>query len=416
VGSPVFCPVCGLATQRLAPGPNGRPLAACPWCGCLERHRLLTVLARGMGGSLVGGRVLEIAPSPFTTSLLRDLGPSQLISADFDPAADGRAVDVQASLTALPFPDATFDFVLCLHVLEHIPDDRAAMAELARVLAPTGVCLLQVPWSVGRPTDEDSEPVDAAERVRRFGRVDHVRQYGGATLDERLGEAGLDVYRFATADVFGPDVIRSLGLMGGEVNWVVRPVAGRDLAELDEAGRGSAELEKAGRSLPEVVAGWLTPVVGPDGNRLPDLLPPLIAASERAVAGERAAVDAERVTAEAHDAALDAQNSADRAAADAAHQSARAAELADRLDELRARLTEQSAAARRAAAATAEDLAAVRAVERAARRDAALWERRYTVLRNRLPIRVAARVGVPLRAAVQAARAAAAGQSSRGRD
>ncbi len=36
----------------------------------------------------------------------------------------------------LPFPDATFDRVICAEVLEHVPDDRRAMAEIARVLKP----------------------------------------------------------------------------------------------------------------------------------------------------------------------------------------------------------------------------------------------------------------------------------------
>ena len=45
---------------------------------------------------------------------------------------------VQGDALHLPFPDATFDRVICSEVLEHIPDDVAAMAELARVLRPGG--------------------------------------------------------------------------------------------------------------------------------------------------------------------------------------------------------------------------------------------------------------------------------------
>ena len=37
-------------------------------------------------------------------------------------------------ITAIPHPDDSFDAILCIHVLEHVPDDRAAMRELARVL------------------------------------------------------------------------------------------------------------------------------------------------------------------------------------------------------------------------------------------------------------------------------------------
>jgi 2-polyprenyl-3-methyl-5-hydroxy-6-metoxy-1,4-benzoquinol methylase len=51
------------------------------------------------------------------------------------------------SLTALPFPPASFDRALCLDVLEHVPpaEQRAALGELARVLRPGGELLLSVP-------------------------------------------------------------------------------------------------------------------------------------------------------------------------------------------------------------------------------------------------------------------------------
>lgn len=267
VAAPVFCPICGLATERLAPGPGGRPLAACPWCGSLERHRLLTVLLGGMAADLAGGRFLEVAPSPFTTGLLSRLGPSRLVTCDVDPSADGRSVDVRASLTRLPFRDGVFDLVVCLHVLEHVRDDRSAVSELARVLAGTGYGVVQVPWEAGKPTDEHPEPVSEAERIARFTRADHVRQYGGTTLEERLAAAGLEVARFASADLFGPDVVRTLGLAPAEMTWLVRPAR-------PDGG-------PVRRSLRDQVRRWLAGVAGPDGNHLPDLLAPLVAASDR---------------------------------------------------------------------------------------------------------------------------------------
>lgn len=51
------------------------------------------------------------------------------------------------SLTALPFPDATFDRALCLDVLEHLTFDEQprALAELFRVLKPGGALLVSIP-------------------------------------------------------------------------------------------------------------------------------------------------------------------------------------------------------------------------------------------------------------------------------
>ena len=53
----------------------------------------------------------------------------------------------QGSLTALPFPDGSFDRALCLDVLEHLhyEDQPRALAELFRVLRPGGELLVSIP-------------------------------------------------------------------------------------------------------------------------------------------------------------------------------------------------------------------------------------------------------------------------------
>lgn len=58
---------------------------------------------------------------------------------------DPRHRDEQASLIALPFDTGSFDGCLCSEVLEHIPDDGKAVAELARCLKPGAALLLSVP-------------------------------------------------------------------------------------------------------------------------------------------------------------------------------------------------------------------------------------------------------------------------------
>jgi ubiquinone/menaquinone biosynthesis C-methylase UbiE len=51
---------------------------------------------------------------------------------------------VAADLTRLPFADSSFDCLTCGYVLEHLPDARAGLAELSRVLSPGGRMLLLV--------------------------------------------------------------------------------------------------------------------------------------------------------------------------------------------------------------------------------------------------------------------------------
>ena len=48
------------------------------------------------------------------------------VSADLEPGAAMLTLDLER----LDLPDAAFDWILCLHVLEHVADDRAAMGEL----------------------------------------------------------------------------------------------------------------------------------------------------------------------------------------------------------------------------------------------------------------------------------------------
>lgn len=52
---------------------------------------------------------------------------------------------VRASATALPFPDAGFDLIVAFEVIEHLADWRGLLAELRRVLAPGGECLISTP-------------------------------------------------------------------------------------------------------------------------------------------------------------------------------------------------------------------------------------------------------------------------------
>ncbi len=61
---------------------------------------------------------------------------------------DGHGTAVNGDALHLPFTDASFDRVIAAEVLEHIPADTAAIAELARVLRPGGTIAVSVPrWA-----------------------------------------------------------------------------------------------------------------------------------------------------------------------------------------------------------------------------------------------------------------------------
>ncbi|MEN9390237.1 MAG: hypothetical protein RLZZ283_337 [Candidatus Parcubacteria bacterium] len=61
------------------------------------------------------------------------------VTVDIDPA---RNPEIVGDIHALPFPDGTFDRVLCVEVLEHVKDPRQAFKEMKRVLKPGGKIVL----------------------------------------------------------------------------------------------------------------------------------------------------------------------------------------------------------------------------------------------------------------------------------
>ena len=68
-----------------------------------------------------------------------DLSEDMLAAARYRSAARGLTVDwMQGSVLALPFPDSSFDLAIAITLLCLVPDPRAAVRELSRVLVPGG--------------------------------------------------------------------------------------------------------------------------------------------------------------------------------------------------------------------------------------------------------------------------------------
>jgi SAM-dependent methyltransferase len=98
----------------------------------------------------------------------------------------GAEADIkQGDALSLPFADGEFDRVVAAEVLEHIPDDTTAIAELARVLRPGGTMAVTVPrWLPERVCWALSDAYHEVEGG-------HVRIYTGDQLVGRLEDAGL---------------------------------------------------------------------------------------------------------------------------------------------------------------------------------------------------------------------------------
>jgi SAM-dependent methyltransferase len=206
-GDRYSCPLCGRGFRRMIPrgykhgvlfekhvvGGGWRRDAFCPGCSSYDRERLVYLYLKTRTTALSKpSKVLHIAPERVLEKLFRNVPGIDYTTGDLF----SKVVDVKLDVTAIQFADNTFDLTLCNHVMEHVPDDRKAMAEIFRTLKPGGMAIIQTPIStVLEKTDEDLTDIPVAERIRRFGQEDHCRIYA-RDYEQRLASVGFAVEVF----------------------------------------------------------------------------------------------------------------------------------------------------------------------------------------------------------------------------
>ncbi|MEX2207565.1 MAG: class I SAM-dependent methyltransferase [Myxococcota bacterium] len=132
-------------------------------------------------------RRLEVAPGlrprlPLAGTVFVDVSAPAL-----GQLRDAGATAVLGLVTALPFPDATFDLVCALDIVEHVDDDDRALSELWRVAAPDACLLVSVPLHASRWNAFDDF-------------VGHRRRYEPAAIVAKLAAHGFAVEQ---SGVFG---------------------------------------------------------------------------------------------------------------------------------------------------------------------------------------------------------------------
>ena len=220
--SKVYCPICKsrfkiFATFGIIPREN----AKCWNCHSLERHRLQYLYLNNKTDIFTSKRKLKIlhfAPEKMFYNMFSDMKNIDYFPCDIQPEnyLMGPVEVLKADITEIPFENNYFDYILCNHVLEHIPNDKVAMSELYRVLKPKGIGIFQVPIDYSKEqTYEDTSIISPEDRLIAFGQEDHVRWYGRDYKD-RLRSIGFKVNEDNYVNTFSPKKIYQLGLMASE--------------------------------------------------------------------------------------------------------------------------------------------------------------------------------------------------------
>jgi len=218
-GKGVICPICKSEYRVFQTfGLERRKNAKCHQCDSLERHRLMYKYLEdklGLFDSSKKIKLLHFAPEKMLYNLFSGLEHIDYYPCDLDASrySYGGGVKIHAvDITKIPFEENTFDFIICNHVLEHIPDDRLAMSELYRVMKKGGEGYYQAPIDYNREsTYEDFSITSPSAREKAFGQEDHVRWYGHDYKD-RLKESGLTVKEDRYVEQFPKEEIFKFGL------------------------------------------------------------------------------------------------------------------------------------------------------------------------------------------------------------
>jgi len=159
-----------------------------------------------MCGDLRGKLVLDVATGTGHTALHLAPRAGRVVGLDLTRqmlelarrAEEERGIDnvnwLRGDVRSLPFLDGTFDAVCCRRAPHHFPDLDEALREMARVLRPGGVLVID-----DRSVPGDPEVDDMMNLLDRLHDPSHVREYGAKEWDAALRRAGLlpgNVYEY----------------------------------------------------------------------------------------------------------------------------------------------------------------------------------------------------------------------------
>lgn len=184
---------------NFAEGTYNRKEYRCPYCGAIDRTRFLMLYIQKKYRAKKNMKLLYFAPVWSSVDFLRNkMKNIEVDTADlYEDMVDYR-LDIQ---NMEGIEDASYNLIICSHVLEHVENDRAALKEMYRVLKDGGEALILVPLDLKRVWFDEEMGLTPHENWKRFGQGDHVRRYTHKEIVKRIKEAGFQCKMFTRNDV-----------------------------------------------------------------------------------------------------------------------------------------------------------------------------------------------------------------------
>jgi len=177
-GNKFECNCCGKTFRKLkSKGNIVRKNVKCPYCGSLERTRVLLFYLEKQTDIFTKKecKVLHFAPEKTLFSKFIKLKNIEYIDADINPNYANYVFDIED----IPYPDEHFDYIICSHVLGHVSHEQKAIEELFRVLKPEGQALIMTLIDKNREqTFEDPSITTPEDRLQNYSEKDLARIHG----------------------------------------------------------------------------------------------------------------------------------------------------------------------------------------------------------------------------------------------
>lgn len=183
------CPCCNQCVKEWEWfGRQYRRRARCPHCSTLERHRKVCLYFSTL--KHVGGRAAYFGPHAAHARVMQSTFPDlKLFKFDFFAQGYRYSKDtIFADVQNIPMQNASLDYVIILHVLEHVPSLRRSLQEIHRVMTSDGVLLHETPCA----TSKDSYTY-CPETNRSRGlcaQKDHLWEFGCRYLRKEFFSQG----------------------------------------------------------------------------------------------------------------------------------------------------------------------------------------------------------------------------------